>query len=258
MRTGARYRAMLAVVGMIALAVLASVVALWPRGELPKPAAGGQTDSTQLVSATLTKVARLDCPEADPGVPGSVCIKATARLASGRQVTFDTTDPTGGIFRAGQRVRLAVAEQPGQPTSYNIQDLERGRPLLALAALFVLAVIAFGRWQGVRSLIGLGLSFVVIVSFVVPAILHGHSPVLVAVTGAMAIMLVSLYLSHGVGPKTTAAVVGTALALGLTAVLAIAFVAAASLTGLASEDAQFASFAVGGLSLRGLLLAGSA
>ena len=247
---------MLAVVGMIALATLASAVALWPRGELPRPAAAGQPDSTQLVSATLTKVNRVGCPEADPGVPGSVCIKVTARLADGRQVTFDTTDPTGGTFRAGQRVRLAVAEQPGQPPYYNIQDLERGRPLLALAALFVLAVVAFGRWQGVRSLLGLGLSFVIIVGFVVPAILRGHSPVLVAVTGAMAIMLVSLYLSHGTGPKTTAAVVGTALALGLTAALAIAFVAATSLTGLASEEALSANFAVGGLSLRGLLLAG--
>jgi hypothetical protein len=72
----------------------------------------------------------------------------------------------------------------------------------------------------------------------------------------MAIMLISLYLSHGTGPKTTAAVVGTALALGLTVLLAIAFVAAASLTGLASEDALSANFVVGGLSLRGLLLAG--
>jgi len=247
---------MLAVVGVIALAVLAGTVTLWPRGELPKPAAGGQADSTRLVSATLTKVARVDCEEADPGVPGSVCIKATAQLAGGRQVSFDTTDPTGGMFRAGQRIRLAVSEQPGQPPYYNIQDLERGRPLLILAALFIGAVIAFGRWQGVRSLIGLGLSFVVIVSFVVPAILHGHSPVLVAVTGAMAIMLISLYLAHGTGPKTTAAVVGTALALGLTALLAIAFVAAASLTGLASEEALSANFVVGGLSLRGLLLAG--
>jgi uncharacterized membrane protein len=251
-----RYRAMLAVVGVVALAVLASVVVLWPRGELRRSGAGGQADSTRLVSATLTKVARLDCPEADPGVPGSVCIKVSARLAGGRQVSFDTTDPTGGMFRAGQRVRLAVSEQPGQPPSYNIQDLERGRPLLVLAALFVGAVVAFGRWQGIRSLVGLGLSFVVIVGFVVPAILHGHSPVLVAVTGAMAIMLISLYLSHGTGPKTTAAVVGTALALGLTAALAIAFVAAAALTGLASEEALSASFAVGGLSLRGLLLAG--
>jgi uncharacterized membrane protein len=247
---------MLAVVGVIALAVLGCAVALWPRGELPKPAAGGQADSTRLVSATLTKVTRVDCPEADPGVPGSVCVKVTAQLAGGRQVAFDTTDPTGGMFQAGQQVRLAVVEQPGQPPYYNIQDLERGRPLLALAALFVGAVVAFGRWQGIRSLLGLGLSFVVIVGFVVPAILRGHSPVPVAVTGAMAIMLVSLYLSHGAGPKTTAAVVATALALGLTAALAIAFVAAASLTGLASEEALNANFAVGGLSLRGLLLAG--
>jgi uncharacterized membrane protein len=247
---------MLAVVGLVALAVAGCAAALWPRGELPKPGAGGQDDSTRLVAATLTKVARVDCEEADPGVPGSVCIKVTARLAGGRQVAFDTTDPTGGTFRAGQQVRLAVAEQPGQPPYYNIQDLERARPLLLLAALFVGAVVAFGRWQGIRSLVGLVLSFVVIVGFVVPAILRGHSPVLVAVTGAMAIMLLSLYLSHGLGPKTTAAVVGTALALGLTAALAIAFVAAASLTGLASEEALNANFAVGGLSLRGLLLAG--
>jgi uncharacterized membrane protein len=247
---------MLAVVGLVALAVAGCAAALWPRGGFPKPAAAGQAESTRLVAAILTKVARVGCEEADPGVPGSVCIKVTARLAGGRQVAFDTTDPTGGMFRAGQRVRLAVAEQPGQPPYYNIQDLERGRPLLVLAALFVGAVVAFGRWQGIRSLVGLVLSFVVIVGFVVPAILRGRSPVLVAVTGAMAIMLVSLYLSHGLGPKTTAAVVGTALALGLTAALAIAFVAAASLTGLASEEALNANFAVGGLSLRGLLLAG--
>jgi hypothetical protein len=86
---------MLAVVGVSALAVLAGAVVLWPRGELARPATAGQADSTQFVSATLTKVVRLDCEEADPGVPGSVCIKVTARLAGGRQVTFDTTDPTG-------------------------------------------------------------------------------------------------------------------------------------------------------------------
>src|SRR5829696_8674197 len=217
-----RYRVLLAAVGVIALTVVGGAAALWPRGELARPATAGQADSTRVVAATLTAVTRLDCPEADPGVPGSICIKATARLAGGRQVTFDTTDPTGGLFRAGQRVQLAVAEQPGQPPTYYIQDLERGRPMLVLMALFVGAVIAFGRWQGIRSLLGLGLSFLVIISFVVPSILRGHSPVAVAVTGALAIVLV----------------------------------AAASLTGLGDEEALSANFAVGGLSLRGLLLAG--
>jgi uncharacterized membrane protein len=243
-------------VAVLVLAVLAGGVALWPSGRLAGPAGGGPADPTRLVAATLASVQTVPCKEAEPGLPGSTCIKVRARLAAGGEVDFQTTDPTGDSFRAGQRVRLAVLEQEGQPTFYNIRDLERGRPMLALAALFMLAVIAFGRWQGVRSLIGLGCSFAVIIGFVVPAILRGRSPVPVALVGAMAIMLASLYLSHGLGRKTTAAVVGTALALGLTAALTASFVELASLTGLASEDALNASFQVGGISLRGLLLAG--
>ena len=73
----------------------------------------------------------------------------------------------------------------------------------------------------------------------------------------MAIMLISLFLSLGIGRKTAAAVVGTALALGLTAALAIAFVAATSLTGLANEEARNANYVVGGLSLRGCCWPGS-
>jgi uncharacterized membrane protein len=246
---------MLVVVGVLALAVLAGAVVLWPHGRLARPGGEG-ADPTRLVGATLTRVENKPCEQAEPGAPGSTCIAVEARLPGGQQVRFETTDPTGDTFAAGQKVQLAVLEQPGQPPFYNIRDLERTRPMLVLVVLFVVAVVAFGRWQGIRSLLGLGLSFLVIVGFVIPAILRGRSPVPVALVGAMAIMLVSLYLSHGAGRKTTAAVVGTALALGLTAGLAAAFVGVASLTGLASEDALNASFAVGGLSLRGLLLAG--
>jgi uncharacterized membrane protein len=244
------------VVGVLVLAVLAGAVALWPRGRLAEPAGGGQADPTRLVPATLTSVQTVPCQEAEPGLPGSTCIKVRARPDGAEEVEFDTTDPTGDTFRSGQRVRLSILEQAGQPTFYNIRDLERGRPMVALAALFVLAVIAFGRWQGVRSLIGLACSFAVIVGFVVPAILRGRSPVPVALVGAMAIMLASLYLSHGVGRKTTAAVVGTALALALTGALTAGFVELTALTGLASEDALNANFQVGGISLQGLLLAG--
>jgi uncharacterized membrane protein len=253
---GNRHRLLLVVVAGLVLAVLAGGVALWPSGRLADPAVAGQADPTRLVPATLTSVRTVPCQEAEPGLPGSTCIKVRARPDGGEEVEFDTTDPTGDTFRTGQRVRLSILEQEGQPTFYNLRDLERGRPMLALAALFMLAVIAFGRWQGVRSLIGLACSFAVIVGFVVPAILRGHGPVPVALVGAMAIMLVSLYLSHGFGRKTTAAVVGTALALALTAALTAGFVELTALTGLAGEESANVSFQVGGISLRGLLLAG--
>jgi uncharacterized membrane protein len=250
-----RHRALLLVVGLLALVVAAGVVVLWPRGEVARPAATGQQDPTRVLSATLTRLQDVRCEQPDPTAPNATCIKVEAELADGRRVSFETTDPTGDTFRVGQLVKLAELRQEGQATYYNIRDLERTRPMLALVVLFVLAVVAFGGWQGVRSLISLAVSFAVIIGFIVPAILRGHSPVPVALVGALAIMLVSLYLSHGFGRKTTAAVVGTALALGLTAALTAGFVAATSLTGLASEDAQNASFQVGGLSLRGLLLA---
>ena len=208
-----------------------------------------------MVPATLTGVQEIECEQADPAAAQATCVEVQAELAGGRRVSFETTDPTGDTFRVGQRVKLAEVEQEGGQASYYVQDLERTRPMLVLVALFVLAVVAFGGWQGIRSLLGLVVSFAIIIGFIVPAILGGHNPVPVALVGAMAIMLVSLYLSHGVSRKTTAAVVGTALALGLTAVLTAGFVAATALTGLASEDAQKASFQVGGLSLRGLLLA---
>jgi uncharacterized membrane protein len=78
----------------------------------------------------------------------------------------------------------------------------------------------------------------------------------VALSAAVVIMAVTLYLTHGVRAKTTAAVMGTLIALALTVGLSWAFIELASLTGLSDEEARLASVSVGGLSLRGLLLAG--
>ena len=116
---------MLAAVGVITLAVLAGAVALWPRGELPRSAAG-QADPTRLVPATLTRVARVACEDAEPGVAGSICIKVTARLPGGRQVAFATTDPTGartevehGLYATGtEPLRILLifgTSAPGVP-----------------------------------------------------------------------------------------------------------------------------------------------
>ncbi len=250
--------AMLAGVGLLLVAVVIGAVALWPRDRPARPAGAGQ-GATTIVDAVVTKVTARPCgkDEQQQAQAGSTCSKVVARRADNqRSVTFDFTDQSGGIVKVGRRVKLSVLEQPGQPPFYNIVDLERGQPMLLLTLIFVVAVMAFGRWQGVRSLIGLAASFVVIVGFIVPAILDGRSPVPVALVGSLAIMIVSLYLSHGLARKTTAAVVGTALALGLTGALALVFVQATSLTGLASEEARNANFQVGGISLRGLLLAG--
>lgn len=255
----ASHRTLLGVVAALTLVAVAGIAVLWPRGgdEVVDEAGRGQT--TELVDAVLLEVEEEPDPFEDSfGLqPDAVNVRITARLEdTGEEVTFEMIDDTGAMFARGQRVRLAAIEMPEQPVTYAVADFRRERPLGLLAALFLGAVIAFGRWQGLRALVGLGLTFLLIIGFIVPAILAGRPPVPVALVGALAIMIVTLYLAHGYSRKTTAAVVGTAAALVLTGLLAVAFVAAASITGYTSEDARLANLTVGGLSLQGLLLAG--
>ena len=251
------YRLLSLLVVLLAVGCVVAGLLLWP-GRTPGPSASaGQRDPTKLVDATLTRAVTVPCQPDERVAGDAVCKDVTARRADdGRQVRLRAIDWTGDLLHAGREVRLAVLEQAGQPPSYTLRDVGRGRPMLLLVALFVAVVVAFGRWQGVRSLVALGISAAVIVGFIVPAILAGRSPVPVALVGAMAIMLIALYLSHGPGPKTTAAAAGTALALLLTAAISAVFVSLTSLTGLASEEAQNANFELGGVSMRGLLLAG--
>ncbi len=169
---------------------------------------------------------------------------------------IDSVDQAG-TFEVGLQVEVARVSAPGLPEQFSIVDIPRGAPLALLVALFVGVVIAFGRLQGLAALVGLAAAAVVIVGWMVPTLLSGREPVVVAVVAAMAVMLVTLPLAHGLSAKTMAAAIGTAAALVLTAGLAWLFVDAAHLTGLASEEAQSVLFVTGRpVDLRGLLLAG--
>jgi uncharacterized membrane protein len=105
-------------------------------------------------------------------------------------------------------------------------------------------------------LLGLGGSLLVIVFFIVPAILDGRSPTSVALFGALAVMFATIPLAHGLGAKTVAACLGTAMSLLLVLTLADLFTELAHLTGFASEEAVFLRATSGQLSIQGLLLAG--
>jgi uncharacterized membrane protein len=141
-------------------------------------------------------------------------------------------------------------------SAYQIIDHQRGTQLWLLVAAFALAVIAFGRWRGLFALVGLAITFGVLLLFVVPAILDGQPPLLVAIVGSAAIMLVVLYLTHGFSVPTSMAVLGTLISLTLTGVLAGVATAATKLTGVASEDSSFLTIAFRDVNMQGLLLAG--
>lgn len=255
--TRTRFR-MRVVVGALVALTVAGMALLWPRAELmppatdaPPPAVDGVVRDVELYEAA---------PDTLTGSTQAAIL--TVDVTSGpdrdRTITIDQNLEGLPTIEAGDQVRLypAGSTEGEGGTSYYIGDFRRGGALWLLLGVFVAVVLLVSRWHGFRSLVGLGLSLLVITKFVVPAILAGRNPALVALVGAVAVMLVTLYLAHGVTQQTTAAVVGTAAALGTTILLGLYFIDRAALTGYASEEATFARFAVEGLDLRGLVLAG--
>ncbi|QYN26547.1 YibE/F family protein [Amycolatopsis sp. DSM 110486] len=166
-------------------------------------------------------------------------------------------EPSTPRFSTGDNVVLAYnGGNATDPSSFQLVDFQRGTPLVLLAALFALAVLVLGRWQGLAALVALVLSFVVIVLFVLPSILAGENPLVVAIAGAGAIMFVALYLTHGLSARTSVAVLGTLVSLALIGVLSAIFSVGASLTGLDDSTSTLIGSLGHGIDARGLLLAG--
>jgi uncharacterized membrane protein len=248
------------VAAVIALATVVALVVLWPGHVESQVAQGITTDSER---AHVDSVRESFCA----GFQTQQCQFVHATIDSGSdegkhivvQLSAGGLDPD---VDPGDEVRVAKAPKPpkGAPavagTGYTLYDFERRKPMLILAALFALVVVVFARWRGVLSLVGLGISLVIVLLFVVPAILDGKSALLVAVVGAVAVAYTTIPLAHGWGPKSLAALLGSVASLMLTALLAVLFTNLTHLTGLSSEEAIFLQIGNADVSLQGLLLAG--
>ncbi|MFI0449689.1 YibE/F family protein [Actinomadura sp. 6N118] len=268
-------RATLAVLIPLALATLVALVWLWPDDRDPGPAKSGaqqQHVTGTIISVTFKQCPVVGAPEGDtpPGAEGSGdgkpkgrtparCGDAKVELTSGAQSgqVVTTELPSGpGSSRYGpgdEIVLIAMAGDAGAGT-YQISDHERSVPLWIVGAAFIITVIAFGRLRGLTALIGLGITFALLLTFLIPAILAGSPPLLVAIVCAAAIILVVLFLTHGFTVPTAIAVVGTMLCLALTGLLATAAIDLTHLSGITDDSSLYLDIDYN-INTKGLLLA---
>lgn len=250
----------------IAVATVVGMLVLYPWGSA-KPTSSYQqgvpahgTITTALSGPCLApgQVQVGDQPSPDTKPCLTVEVALTDGAGAGTTIKLIVPiEPSTPRFSVNDKVVLAYnGGDAKDPSSYQIVDFQRGLPLALLAALFAIAVVVLGRWRGLAALGALVMSFVVLVLFVLPAILAGENPLLVAIVGAGVIMFIALYVTHGVSARTSVAVLGTMVSLALIGLLSVIFSAASSLTGLDDSTSTLIGSLGHGIDARGLLLAG--
>jgi len=160
-------------------------------------------------------------------------------------------------YKSGDELVISYGKDFEGNDTFYISDYIRRGSLLWLFIIFIICTVVIAKWRGLLSLLGMGISFFVIYSFILPKISTGSNPVEIAILGSLIIIPVSFFLSHGLNKKTVVAIAGTLIALMITGVLATMFVESAQLTGFASEEAGFLqTIKQGSVNIKGLLLAG--
>ncbi len=267
-----------AVLVPLTLLTLAALVSLWPSGSKdgiklssPYAAAPGVSFDT----GRIQRVVVGGC--ADAAAPPAARPGAPTGAGQGSQCTFAYTDPDRGGspvkvvinpdvakshgVKVGDDIRylnlskVQGAAAQGSP-AYVFVDFVRTVPIILLAVLYAVVVIAVARWRGLRALIGLAGAYAVLVSFMLPGLVEGKPPLLLALVGSTVIMIGVLYFAHGFTARTSTALLGTIFGLGITAALAAWATDAANLAGVGNHDAATLANVSDHISISGIILCG--
>jgi len=165
--------------------------------------------------------------------------------------------PEGIRFEVGDVILVSLSQRPDGLLNAYFVDYVRTSALGWLALAFALAIIVTGRWKGLRSLMALAFSLLVIIGYIIPHILTGEDPVRVSIIGSAILLTVTLYLTYGWTLKTHASALGMIVVLVLTGTLAWFAIQLTRLNGTGSEEALFLiQMSAVTINLRGLMLGG--
>ena len=115
----------------------------------------------------------------------------------------------------------------------------------------------FGGIQGVRGIVSLVGSLLLIVYVLLPGILHGYSPLFVTIGVSSLIIIVGSFITHGFNKTTVSAVFGMVITVLITGLMAFWSVHFTKLSGFGSEEVVYLNLnAQGTIDVIGLLLGG--
>jgi len=194
-------------------------------------------------------------------VPGSdvenTVQTVTARILGGEQdgewVTFENDYiqlKEGTVFYLNHLKTIDGREY------YLVREIDRRGSMALVFGLFAGVILLFGGMQGLRSLLSLAGSLLVIIYILVPGLVGGFSPIPTSILVAGLVLFFAIFFTHGFNKGSVVAFVGTLCAVILTGILAYISIGITGLTGFTSDETTYLNLNTGGqLDFVGLLLA---
>lgn len=161
------------------------------------------------------------------------------------------------VFTEKDRALVVIDYSEGNVKHVNIIDHYRIDLEFILFLAFIIFLIFFAGWTGVKALLSFVLTVLMIWKVLIPSLLKGWNPILVALGMVIVLTICIITLVGGINKKSLSAILGSLSGSSLTCVLAIVFGKAFKIHGAVlpfSESLLYSGYAH--ISLTNIFIAG--
>lgn len=189
------------------------------------------TDESSIVDTGLIRTGEQRCT-----------VRLLGGLFEGREVT-SVNRLTGSLaqdklFAPGDVAFVVVSHSGEEISTVTMTDHYRLDMEALLAGLFLALLVLFAGATGVRAILSFAVTVLMMWKVLVPCLLRGWNPVLVAMALVLVLTGVILSLIYGFDRRCLAAVSGAALAIAVTAVLGVLFTDLLRIHGAVMESSE--------------------
>ena len=197
-----------------------------------------------------------------------VLLRIESGKMKGKLVSLDHV-ASGGVMgvkmvlQAGDKVLVYVEEKPSKEESPNgtplvyIDDYLRGTPLFWLAVIYGAIMVLIGGKKGLKSLVSLVLTILIIYYVLFPLTLRGFNPLLVSMLISAVVSLLVFRIVGGRTAKALSAAIGTLTGVSIAGILATVVGKMIHLSGMSSEEAKLLLYSMNvNIDFQGLLFSG--
>lgn len=223
-----------------------------------------------VVKAKVIRIDKDDTKEERPDVPIQQDIRYQnlyVRILNGSHKgeeyslrnTIEMVNPYRLIFNKGEKMYIYLFEnENGKVGNIHIYERIRDTAIIWLIIAFLALLIIVGGMKGLKSVIALIFTVVLIGFVMLPLILKGYNPLIITVCIVTVTTTFSLGIISGWNRKTRTAILGTVGGVLIAAVVAGIVGQVAMLTGLGDEQANMLAYIPQNrhLDFKGILLSG--
>ena len=260
------HRFLLAILLPLTFLGIFTIATSWPSSNLNiDNSIFGYVDDSEFYTVEVQTIKKFDCiangatQDASGNFTTAPCANISAKLLTGPNaeqiVTFDV-QPTIVDFGIHSGDKISVLSFPTDTgTQYIFNDFERTNGIFVLFGVFLLVLVLTAGLGGLRALVGLGLTFGLLIVYLIPSLIQGQQVVYVVCGVVLSITAFVLYLVHGFSLKTGAAIVGTLSGSVIAIIGALWSTSTLRLTGITGDEDLILSSIASQVKLSNLLIA---